>query len=254
VNLFNPVAIAGGFGHTCAVVADGTARCWGDNSVGQLGDNSTTSRLTPVVVTTSTVLKLTRSTQLTAAAQFTSSETSQLTTASLSGNFGTISPTIGGSLTNVVQITTGRRHSCAMFANGSVMCWGDNSAGQLGIGTVANQVIPAAVPSFTLNIDPTIEVNANGRVTTVTILGACEEGQQLHVEVTLTQGRVSGHGNGVGECTGALARYDVRVPAQGREGWIDGSAEAAADAIVLDRGIVVDSPSWTRVVQIVQEP
>jgi alpha-tubulin suppressor-like RCC1 family protein len=255
VNLSNPVAIAGGFGHTCAVVADGTARCWGDNSLGQLGDNSTTQRLTPVVVTTSTVLKL-QPAQLTTSAQLTSSQpTTQFTTSSqLSPNFGTISPTIGGSLTNVVQITTGRRHTCALFANGSVMCWGDNSAGQLGIGSLANQVIPASVPSFTLNIDPTVEARTNLRVATVTILGACEEGQQLHVEVTLTQGAVTGHGNGVGECTGGLTRYEVTVPAHGRDGWTEGSGTVSADAIILEQGLVVQSPTWTRVVQIVQEP
>jgi alpha-tubulin suppressor-like RCC1 family protein len=256
VNLVTPVvAIAGGFGHSCAVLADGTARCWGDNSAGQLGDNSTTQRLTPVVVTTSTVLKL-QPAQLTTSAQLTSSQpATQFTTSSqLSPNFGTISPTIGGSLTNVAQITTGRRHTCALFANGSVMCWGDNSSGQLGIGSVVNQVIPTTVPSFTLNIDPTVEAKANLRITTVAILGLCEEGQQLHVEVTLTQGNVTGQGNGVGTCTGALARYDVTVPAHGRDGWTEGSADVTADAIILDQGLVMESPTWARAVRIVQEP
>jgi len=51
-----------------------------------------------------------------------------------------------------------------------------------------------------------------------------------------------------------LTRYDVTVPANGRDGWSAGSAEASADAIILDRGVVVDSPTWTRKVQIVQEP
>ena len=48
--LSNAVAIAAGDHHTCALLGDGTARCWGDNSNGQLGDNTTTDRHTPVTV------------------------------------------------------------------------------------------------------------------------------------------------------------------------------------------------------------
>ena len=36
--------------HTCATLADGTVQCWGSNGNGQLGDGTTTNRLTPVLV------------------------------------------------------------------------------------------------------------------------------------------------------------------------------------------------------------
>jgi alpha-tubulin suppressor-like RCC1 family protein len=37
-------------GHACALLTNATVACWGDNTVGELGDNTTTSRLTPVPV------------------------------------------------------------------------------------------------------------------------------------------------------------------------------------------------------------
>ena len=59
-NLSPPVAVSGlssgvsalvaGNSHTCAVAVDGAAKCWGDNSYGQMGDGSTTTRSTPVAV------------------------------------------------------------------------------------------------------------------------------------------------------------------------------------------------------------
>jgi Alpha-tubulin suppressor and related RCC1 domain-containing proteins len=44
------VAIATGYGHTCALLEDGRVACWGLNSVGQLGVGDTTNRTTPVIV------------------------------------------------------------------------------------------------------------------------------------------------------------------------------------------------------------
>jgi alpha-tubulin suppressor-like RCC1 family protein len=37
-------------GHTCANIGTGAVRCWGRNEYGQLGDGSTTDRLSPVDV------------------------------------------------------------------------------------------------------------------------------------------------------------------------------------------------------------
>jgi hypothetical protein len=134
----NTVAIAGGFGHTCALVANGTlvnggsARCWGDNGSGQLGDGSTTASLIPVVVKSLKEI-----------------------------------PIIGGTVViatphlSAVGITTGRRHTCTLRANGDVSCWGENTVGQLGIGSTDNQVSPVTVSNFSFIPGPPPDVDGD---------------------------------------------------------------------------------------------
>lgn len=43
-------SVSAGMVHTCAMMTSGAAKCWGHNARGQLGDNSTTQRLSPVDV------------------------------------------------------------------------------------------------------------------------------------------------------------------------------------------------------------
>lgn len=47
--------------------------------------------------------------------------------------------------TVTTSIVSSSSHTCALFASGRVKCWGDNSSGQLGIGTSTNSSRPAAV-------------------------------------------------------------------------------------------------------------
>lgn len=43
-------ALTAGLTRTCALLIDGTVRCWGGNSVGQLGDGTVSERSTTVAV------------------------------------------------------------------------------------------------------------------------------------------------------------------------------------------------------------
>jgi len=48
----NLVAVVAGSSHKLALASDGTIYAWGSNWAGQLGDNSTTDLLVPVIVDT----------------------------------------------------------------------------------------------------------------------------------------------------------------------------------------------------------
>lgn len=53
--------------------------------------------------------------------------------------------TINGQPMDALQVTAGRGHSCALLTNGTVKCWGSNSFGQLGDGTLVNSFTPVTV-------------------------------------------------------------------------------------------------------------
>jgi len=48
--LADVVQTATGRAHTCALLRDGTLRCWGDNSFGQLGDGTFSASPEPTPV------------------------------------------------------------------------------------------------------------------------------------------------------------------------------------------------------------
>jgi alpha-tubulin suppressor-like RCC1 family protein len=56
--------------------------------------------------------------------------------------------TVSG-LSGVTQVASGYLHSCALKQDKTVVCWGDNSYGALGNGTVTSQPTPAAVTGLT---------------------------------------------------------------------------------------------------------
>ncbi len=49
-----------------------------------------------------------------------------------------------------VDVVAGGRSTCALLSDDSVMCWGDNTYGQMGLGsTGGSQPLPIAVPALT---------------------------------------------------------------------------------------------------------
>jgi alpha-tubulin suppressor-like RCC1 family protein len=151
--LSNVSEVSAGAYHTCALIADGTVRCWGDNDYGALGDNSTTQRLSPV-----TVSGLTNAIDISAGAYHTcavlSDGTARCWGYNASGMIGDgttvnrLVPTPVTSLTSAVNIAGGYHHTCATRTSGVVFCWGSNNSGQLGDGSFDQALTPTVTIGF----------------------------------------------------------------------------------------------------------
>jgi len=149
------VAIAGGGNgaHALALKSDGTVLAWGANAAGQLGDGTTTNRLTPVAVpglgdvaaidigANHSVARKTDGTAL----AWGSNGNGQLGDGTFQGS-RTIVETVGlGAGSDVTALTGGFTHSLALKSDGTVLAFGANGNGQLGDGTTDNAFVPVPV-------------------------------------------------------------------------------------------------------------
>jgi len=172
VGLSNGIArVAAGFSHTCALTTGSGVKCWGDNGAGELGDGTTETRLTPVDVSglISGV----------AAIGLGGSHSCALTNAgaatcwgwNVDGELGDGTTTdrhtavpVSGLTGGVVVAAAGEHHTCAVFSSGVAECWGLNSSGQLGDGTVAERHTPVDVLGFEGPKTLTVRVVGGGSV------------------------------------------------------------------------------------------
>jgi len=143
------VAIATGAYHTCALLQDGTLRCWGRNDQSQLGDGTRTSAASPVRVN-----GITDAVAVSGGGVHTCAVLRDGTARCWGENeFGQLgdgttntasTPVQVVGLTTAAGVSAGWRHACASLADGTVRCWGQNEFGQLGDGTVTNSSTPVA--------------------------------------------------------------------------------------------------------------
>lgn len=98
-------ALTAGLAHTCALGSNGTVYCWGNNAIGQLGNNTIANASTPGAIWQGTVPN-------------------------------------GVTLRDV---SAGNYHTCATGSDGKAYCWGSNNNGQLGDGSTTDKRTPVTV-------------------------------------------------------------------------------------------------------------
>lgn len=103
---FAVAKVAVGSYHACALSTTGRVKCWGRNANGELGEDGTTQR---------------------------GDGPGEM------GDSRNFSDTSWYPTRYVTDIVAGDQHTCALFDNGTVKCWGANNRGQLGIGSTTSK-------------------------------------------------------------------------------------------------------------------
>lgn len=154
VPLTGVIALSAGGGFSCAVLSDGSVKCWGGASKGSLGNGPTTG-FSPVPTPTAVA-------GLTGVSSISSNDGYTCVTV-IGGNvecWGSTPPALGGApsllpssstpavvagLAGVTALSVDDNHLCALLTGGSVQCLGFNENGQLGNGTKTQSATPVTV-------------------------------------------------------------------------------------------------------------
>ena len=141
--------VACGGDNTAAIKTDGTLWTWGSNGSGQLGDNTTISRYTPVT----TFAGGTNWKQVTCGSSHTaavktdgtlwtwgSNSYGRLGDNTIINRYTPVTTFAGG--TNWKQVSCGSNHTAAIKTDGTLWTWGRNSYGQLGDNTIITRSTP----------------------------------------------------------------------------------------------------------------
>jgi alpha-tubulin suppressor-like RCC1 family protein len=197
LGLTDAVAISAGLYHTCAIKANASVACWGNNTSSQLGNGTTTATVTAVAVTGLTnALSVSANAFYTCAVKASGSVICWGSSASASVKLSN-----GASLTDAVAVSTGYDHACVLRANGSAACWGQNSSGEVGDGTTVTRTISTAVTGLT----DAVAISAGGNANANTA-GAFYRGRTCAIKAngsTVCWGDkgYAGSGNGVVQAT-----------------------------------------------------
>jgi alpha-tubulin suppressor-like RCC1 family protein len=151
------ISVSAGSNHTCASMAAGGVKCWGQNG-GRLGDGTSEDRPVPVSVTGLS----SRFTAVAAGGGHTCglsqngamkcwgyNGSGALGNGATTGSY--VPSDVVGLSSGVTWIATGNSHTCASVAGGA-KCWGSNPFGGIGDGTTLGRSVPVSVSSHTTDV------------------------------------------------------------------------------------------------------
>jgi len=146
--------VSGGYFHTAAIKTDGTLWLWGGNYLGQLGNNSSSNKSSPVqTVSSGTNWKLVSCGKYHTAAIKTDGTLWTWGQASF-GNLGDNTVTNKSSPvqtvsagTNWKEVSCGDDFNAAIKTDGTLWTWGQGTSGQLGDNTTAHKSSPVQTVS-----------------------------------------------------------------------------------------------------------
>ena len=155
LGITSATAVVAGASHTCALLPNGTVRCWGSMGFSGLGDGVNTASAVPV-----TVSGIASAKALTGGGDHLCAALADGTVwcwgdERLDGPgrvLGSAVPRQVAGLADAVAVaatgthfSTSGLYSCAVLADGGVRCWGDARYGKLGNGSLVNSALPVVV-------------------------------------------------------------------------------------------------------------
>ena len=136
------LVVSTGFGHTCAIASDGALWCWGANGYGEVGTGDPgVAHLVPqpVGAAASDWRAVSAGTNFNCGlrdghAVWCWGSNMERQQADANTSLVVPAPRMLESIDSAVQIAAGSEHACVIRADRRLWCWGDNRAGQLGVG------------------------------------------------------------------------------------------------------------------------
>lgn len=186
--------VSAGNNHTCVLSARRGAYCWGADTAGQVGSDSTgRDRLRP-------------------------------------------GPVVGG--LSFTSVSAGWRHTCALTPAGAAYCWGDNTFGQLGDGTLIQRLAPTAVSgghTFSVVTVGNLHSCALTTAGAAYCWGSNGSGQLGDSTTTQRQAPVLVHGGLTFTALSAGGTHTCGLTSSGAYCWGDNTSGAIGDGTIMQR-------------------